>query len=141
MSLSLMIMFAGLALTAGSRNLSEPRAQTPFHEAALNIGHHRKLAPAIPSLDVGCVFANGVTTCTSVDEYTYTTLRSAVSGCLYGPNAIPGRRTRTFEDTYLVSVTTTTVSHGKSGPVYDSSSTSSQTLIGSQQISDVCEPI
>lgn len=141
MSSNLIVLFAGLALTATSRHAEQLDARTPFSAATLTVGSNNNRSAEIRPLDSNCVFANGSTTCTSVDQYTYTTLRSLVSGCLYGPNALPGRRTRTFEDTYQVTVTTTTVSHGKSGPVYDTTSSSIETLISSRQISDVCEPI
>ena len=90
-------------------------------------------------LDPGCTFDTGTTTCVSTTETTVTSTHVAVSGCNYGPTGIPSRRSRTFEDTFLVTATTTTLQHGRQGAVYDSSTETTRTLVSSVQISDVCE--
>jgi hypothetical protein len=97
--------------------------------------HVEKQPPA------NCTFSNGTTTCITTVTTTETGTHQAFSGCLYGPYAAPGRRIRTFEDTYTVTETTTTLQHGKSGAVYDTQSDTTRQLVSSRQISDVCEPL
>ena len=41
----------------------------------------------------------------------------------------------------MVTETTTTLQHGKSGAVYDTHADTTRQLVSSRQISDVCEPI
>ena len=88
-----------------------------------------------------CSFSRGVTTCTSTEQHTETVTEAQVSGCMYGPNAVPGRRTRTSTNTYQVTTTTTTRRHGRSARVYDSRTETTRVLVSSTFVSDVCEAI
>jgi hypothetical protein len=88
-----------------------------------------------------CSFSRGVTTCVTTTQHQETATHVEYSGCRYGPNAVPGRRSRTFSDTYLVTETTTTKYHGRSDHAFSSHTTTSRQLVSSRQISDVCEPI
>jgi hypothetical protein len=92
-------------------------------------------------LPQGCTFDRGTTTCVSVTTHTTSGQHVEVSGCRYGPNGVPGVRERTFDDTYLKTDTTTTLEHGRGGPVYSSETTTVTTLLGSTQNSDVCSPV
>jgi hypothetical protein len=74
-------------------------------------------------------------------QYTETSTHAEYSGCLYGPGGIPGVRVRTFTDTYLVTVTTTTLLRGKSNHIFDSRTVTTRTLSNSHQDSDVCSPL
>jgi hypothetical protein len=91
--------------------------------------------------DESCTFSRGTTTCVSTVQYQETSTHSEYSGCRAGPNAVPGSRIRTFSDTYLVTVTTTTLRRGKSGKIYSSHTVTTRQLISSTLISDVCQPI
>lgn len=95
---------------------------------------------AEPTPVPGCSFTQGVTTCTTTTEEQTTATHVAVSGCLYGPTGQPGRRERTFLDTYLVSTTTVTQQHGLAGEVFDTQVSTMRTLVDSQLVSDVCLP-
>ena len=97
------------------------------------------IGPARPRADDGCAFARGTTTCTTTSQSTETSTHVATAGCLYGPGGIPARRSLTFLDTYLVTVTTTTLAHGVEGPVYDTSTEVTRVLQSSTLISSVCE--
>ena len=88
-----------------------------------------------------CDFSRGTTTCVTTAQHTETSTHDEISGCLFGPSSVPGRRTRTFRDTFLVTVTTTSLQHGRHGKVYDTSAVSSRQLVSSVQIADVCEPV
>src|SRR3954469_18030201 len=89
--------------------------------------------------DNGCTFARGTTTCITDATRSETVTVQMISGCLYGSDAVAGRRTRTFDYTYLVTDETTTLAHGMEGPVYSSQTAEiSRTLESSVQISDVC---
>ena len=99
------------------------------------------VAAPVASADDGCTFAQGTTTCVATTRRTETTERIVVSGCLSGPTGVPGRRTTTFRDTFLVTETTTTRAHGRQGPIYDSRSAVTRMLVTSIQISSVCEPL
>jgi hypothetical protein len=101
----------------------------------------RSLAAHATTDQESCTFSRGTTTCTSAVQYQETSSHSEYSGCLYGPNGVPGSRVRTFSDVYLVTVTTTTYRRGKSDHVYDSQTTTSRQLLSSRQVSDVCQPI
>ena len=89
--------------------------------------------------DSGCSFSQGVTTCITTTQREITTTHVETSGCLYGPTGIPGRRSRTFSDTYLVTETTTTLYHGRSDQQISSETTTTTVRIRSTLISDVCE--
>jgi hypothetical protein len=82
-----------------------------------------------------------VTTCVTTAQHQEVGSHVEISGCLYGPTGIPGRRSRTFSDTYLVTETTTTLYHGQSDNAFSSQTVTSRQLIGSTLVSDVCEPI
>jgi len=97
--------------------------------------------PPAAHADGICSFERGTTTCTSVAQATIAGTHTAFSGCLYGPVGLPGRRQRTFADTYLVTSTTTTLSHGRKGPVYDSKTTTTRQLTSSTLVSDTCQPL
>jgi len=99
------------------------------------------VAKAVTASDDNCSFSRGTTTCVSSVQSVETTTHTEYSGCLYGPNGVPGARARTFSDTYLVTATTTTLSRGKYGPVYASSTATTRVLTNSTLISDVCSPI
>jgi len=90
-----------------------------------------------------CSFDRGTTTCVTTEQYTEKGSHVEYSGCLAGPppDFRPGSRARTFEDTWQVTVTTTTLYRGRSDHAYDSSSSSSRVLLSSTLISDVCSPI
>jgi hypothetical protein len=86
-----------------------------------------------------CTFSRGTTTCTSTVQYQESSTHSEYSGCSYGPNGTPGgSRVRTYSDTNLVTVTTTTLRRGKSDHVYSSQTTTTRTRMNSTLISDVC---
>jgi hypothetical protein len=98
------------------------------------------LVPHAVGAAATCTFDRGITTCSTVAQSTETQTHTAISGCLYGPAAIPSRRERVFEDVYLVTTTTTTLQHGKEGPVYDSQTSSTRALQSSRLVSDTCLP-
>ncbi|MEA2766697.1 MAG: hypothetical protein QOK07_3101 [Gemmatimonadaceae bacterium] len=114
---------------------SAPTAPATFTET-------HAVAKAATASDDNCSFSRGTTTCVSSVQSVETATHTEYSGCLYGPNGVPGARTRTFSDTYLVTTTTTTLSRGQFGPVYDSSTAvTNRVPTGSTLISDVCSPI
>ena len=88
-----------------------------------------------------CTLSRGTTTCVSTVQYQETVTVPMYSGCLYGPNAGPGRRIRTSSTTYLVTATTTTLRRGRSANVYSSQTVTTRQQIGPTSMSDVCEPI
>lgn len=88
-----------------------------------------------------CAFSRGTTTCVTTAQHTETSTHDEISGCLFGPSSVPGRRARTFRDTFLVTESTTTLQHGRRGRVYDTSTAVSRELVSSVQIADVCQPI
>jgi hypothetical protein len=91
--------------------------------------------------DENCTFSRGTTTCVTTVQYQETSTHSEYSGCRAGPNAVPGSRIRTFRDTYLVTVTTTTLRRGNSGKIYSSQTVTTRQLLSSTLVSDVCQPI
>jgi hypothetical protein len=91
--------------------------------------------------DENCSYSRGTTTCVTTVTYQETSTHSEYSGCRAGPNAVPGSRVRTFRDTYLVTVTTTTLRRGKSGKIYSSQTLTTRQLLSSTLVSDVCQPI
>jgi hypothetical protein len=93
-----------------------------------------------PGDEPGCSFDRGTTSCVSSVSHTETSTHQVFSGCVAGPPPFhPGRRVTTFDDTWLVTVTTTSKRHGRAGVEYESSATESRELVGSRQISSVCE--
>lgn len=99
------------------------------------------LPPATARAATTCTFERGTNTCVTVEHSTQTEPRTLTSGCLYGPQSQPGRRSRIFEDTYLITTTTTTLQHGRNGRVYESWTEVTRELVESRQIADLCEPI
>ncbi|HEU4324671.1 MAG TPA: hypothetical protein VFS21_16120 [Roseiflexaceae bacterium] len=105
---------------------------------ALAIG---ALPPAAARAATSCTFERGITTCVITVQSTETQRRTMVSGCMYGPQGVPGRRSRIFEDTYLITATTTTHQHGRHGRIYDSWTEVTRELVESRLVADLCEPI
>ena len=136
---------AALLLLAACAAPTEPTAAKPSNAIEMAAASSGALAPvsAQRAAEENCSFSRGVTTCVSTVQYTETSTHSEISGCSYGPSfpPAPGRRTRTFSDTWLVTVTTTTLRRGKSDRVFDSHTTTDRQLLTSTQTSDVCEPI
>lgn len=91
-----------------------------------------------------CNFDHGTTTCTlTISQETVVGGHDEISGCTAfdGTTSAPGRRTRHYEDTFLVTTAETTHLHGQCGPRIDSSTASQQQLVSSRLVSDVCEAI
>jgi hypothetical protein len=91
-----------------------------------------------------CRFDKGVTTCTRiVSQETHTGAHDEVSGCMTfdGTSFVPGRRTRSFSDTFVVTTTEMTRAHGRCGRIFESSTTQQQELASSVMTSDRCEAI
>ena len=134
MSLRLTLLCgAGAAMIAGC---AEPTAPTagPARLSASAVATTVTPDGASPT----CSFAAGTLTCVYVDQVYQTSTHTAVSGCLAGPTGVPGRRERVFEDTYLVTATTTTLQRGYAGIIYDHSTVVTRTLVSSTLISDTC---
>jgi hypothetical protein len=92
----------------------------------------------------GCTFSRGTTTCVSTIQFEQTTTRREISGCIFGPFSPPiaGRRTRTFEDTDLVTVRRVTYYRGRSNHAYASEDQElSRVHERSRMISDTCEAL
>ena len=89
-----------------------------------------------------CQFDRGVTTCVSTSSQTVVTTTQETSGCFVtvGTAEVPGIRTRTFLNHFLVTTTTTTRAHGRCGRVFDSSSSEQQQLQFRDLVADVCVP-
>ena len=98
-------------------------------------------AAATPQPGPGCTFDSGTTTCVEVSVSTVEQTQTLVSGCLFGPEGVPGRRERVFELTVQITATTTTLNHGLEGVIYEVSTAFSSEVVASRQISDVCSPI
>jgi hypothetical protein len=138
MSLRLALLCAaGAAIVAGCAEPTAPTARQPQLDPSSAMARDVSTASVPP----GCTFGAGTLTCVIVDEVYQTSTHTAVSGCLYGPNGLPGRRERVFEDTYLLTATTTTFQHGLAGIIYDHSTVVTRTLVSSTQISDTCVPL
>jgi hypothetical protein len=106
----------------------------PLTQAAESVGE----APALPP---NCTFEHGVTTCVTIAQHQEQSTHAEISGCLFGPNGVPGVRTRTFADTVLVTETTTTQRHGLQGKIFDIQVRTTRDIIASVPLSDVCEPL
>jgi hypothetical protein len=94
--------------------------------------------------DESCSFSRGTTTCVSTVSFEEKTTHQEISGCSVGPffPPVPGRRTRTFDDTYLVTVQHITYYRGRSNHAYASEDReTSRVLESSTQVSDKCEAI
>lgn len=96
---------------------------------------------AAPPLDPGCTFERGTTTCVIVSQEEQHETITMYSGCMYGPHGVPGRRERVFDETFLLTATTTTLAHGRSGPVYDFWTTVTREMVSMTLISDTCYPL
>jgi hypothetical protein len=91
--------------------------------------------------NTSCTFSRGTTTCVTTTQHEETTTHQVFGSCVAGPSGQPGRRITTFEDRYLVTETTTTSSHGRSGHVYSSNTETTRVLVSSREISRVCEAL
>jgi hypothetical protein len=129
------IAFASILLGA----CSAPTA--PATSAAFATATRAATQPSAKASEENCTFSRGTTTCTTTVQYQETGSHSEYSGCRYGPDGVTGSRIRTFSDTYLVTVTTTTYRRGKSDHVYDSTTSSTRLRTNSTQTSDVCQAI
>ena len=127
---------AGAAIIAGCAEPTAPIARPAQLNASALAG-----ASTAPEITSDCTFDAGTLTCVYVDVVYQTSTHTAVSGCLYGPTGLPGRRERVFEDTYKLTAVTTTLRHGYAGSLYNVSTTVTRTLESSVQISDTCSPI
>jgi hypothetical protein len=114
----------------------EPAQPAPVQAALTSVGDAPPTGP-------GCSFSRGVTTCVTVTQHTEQSFHTETSGCTVGPAfpPVPGARTRTFLDVFLVTETTTTLQHGRAGKVFDTQTTTERQLLSSTLISDVCMPI
>jgi hypothetical protein len=131
---------AALVLLCACAEPTAPRAGLALR-APLATPRPSGAAAGAPA-DASCTFARGTTSCTTVvARFTETETRALVSGCVAGPTGQPGRRPRTLLDTYQVTVTTTALSRGRGGPVYDSSTDTERLLVSSVEISNVCDPL
>jgi hypothetical protein len=124
-----------LVLGCGGEPASDPAL--PLAQAAVEV------SAAAPPTAPGCTFSRGVTTCITITQHEEQSTHTEVSGCAFGPTIppIPGRRTRTFLDLFLVTETTTTLQHGRAGKVFDTQTTTERQLLSSTLLSDVCEPL
>jgi Tol biopolymer transport system component len=95
------------------------------------------------AVEADCRFSRGVTTCTTTTQHVETSTHAEISGCMTfnGSQFVPGRRTRTFNDQTSVSETTTTLAHGRHGPVFDTSSSTTRGAVTSILVSDECAAI
>jgi hypothetical protein len=114
---------------------------TPVVAGVIVALFHRPLSAESRSTEEQCAFSRGTTTCTSTSQRTEVGTHQVFSGCLAGPTGQPGRRVRTFEDTYTVTTTTITRQHGRNGRVYDTTTSDERVLTSSREISSVCEAI
>jgi hypothetical protein len=95
----------------------------------------------MPNEQPGCAFDRGVTTCVSMSTSAVTSNIVQVSGCMaFVPPAsfVPGRRERTYLETFAVTTSNTTLSHGRNGAVFAASSSSTRELVSMQLVSDTC---
>ena len=127
---------AAAAIVSGCAEPTAPIARPAKLSASAVVS-----ASAVPETTSDCTFDAGTLTCVYVDVVYQTSTHTAVSGCLYGPTGLPGRRERVFEDTYKLTAVTTTLRHGYSGNLYDVSTAVTRTLESSVLISDTCTPI
>ena len=98
-------------------------------------------AVAQPEEDPNCSFSRGTNVCAYETQRSETSTIQMFSGCVAGPTGQPGRRVTTYEDTYLVTTTTTTYQHGRNGKVYDSNTTEERQFMSRHLVSSVCEPL
>lgn len=90
-----------------------------------------------------CASSKGVTTCVTTTQTIVADTHVAFSGCtaFNGASFVPGARARTFADQVLVTVTTTTLQHGRHGKIFDTSTVTTREILSSTLISDVCTPL
>jgi hypothetical protein len=123
-------------LAAACADPTAPGVQAYHHEVVVN---H---VDAAPPNDPGCSFDRGTNTCVTTSERTEVSTHQQFSGCVAGPPPFrPGRKVRTFEDTYLVTTTTTTLQHGLNGETFETQSSEARTLVSSREISSICEAV
>jgi hypothetical protein len=136
------LVFALVALAAAG--CSGDRVATPTGARTSAEAPHGG-GPAAPAPASGdCTFRRGVTTCqTTTGQHTETGTHQEVSGCLAfnGTTFVPGQRTRTFSDQYLVSEVTTTRQHGRHGAIFDTAAGTTRELQSSTLVSDQCVAI
>jgi hypothetical protein len=132
----------GSLTLAGCRDVTAPSAGVAVAGAA----SYRDAVVTDPVADSpaesapGCTFDRGTSTCVATTERFETSTHDVFSGCVAGPPPFkPGRRIRTFEDTYSIVTTTTTYQHGRNGKVYDTEITEQRQLVSSREISSTCE--
>ena len=130
---SIVIALIG-ALVAGCADAATAPTRSPVATGASYDISNR------PGDEPGCTFDQGVTTCVTIATHAEMSTHQTFSGCVAGPPPFHfGRRVTTWEDTWLVTVTTTTLQHGRAGLEYESSSTETRDLVSSRQISSICE--
>ena len=88
-----------------------------------------------------CTFLKGVTTCVTTTQSIETSTHEEISGCVAvdGTKFVPGRRSRTFVDQLEITMTTTTLQHGRNGKVFNTSTDTQTEILSSMLISDACE--
>ena len=140
MSAHPIVAAVALAILGACTAPTEPAMSTPSSTfaAARSI---QQPDGAQRSTDENCSFSRGTTTCVATVQYTETSTHAEYSGCLYGPDRLPGARVRTFSDTDLVTATTTTLRRGKSNHVFESNTVTTRQRIQSTMVSDVCSPL
>ena len=141
MSVRPIAIAAVLTLLGACAAPTEPTAAKPSNVIEVAAANSPLSARSQRASEENCSFSRGVTTCVSTVQYTETSSHSEISGCRYGPSGVTGVRTRTFSDTYSVTVTTTTYRRGKSNKVFDSRTETSRQLVSSTQTSDTCQPL
>jgi hypothetical protein len=136
---SLITLAALSFIAAACADPTAPTIQPYYHPVVVN---DAEAADAARPNDPGCSFDRGTNSCVTTSERTEVSTHQEFSGCLAGPPPFrPGRRVRTFEDTYLVTTTTTTQQHGLNGKIYDTQSSETRTKISSREIGSVCEAV
>jgi hypothetical protein len=96
----------------------------------------------VPTDPLACTFQRGTTTCVQVLHRIEVEERVVTRGCVAGPPpGAPGVRRETFLDTFLATEETVTLAHGRRGPIYRTSVSTSRVLFHSQLIASTCEPI
>ena len=132
------VILASLAAGCGRDTPAGPSADASTAGTTQRVSAEQSADQNQPS---NCSFSRGVTECVTTAQRQENSSHAEISGCLYGPTGIPGRRTRTFADVLLVTETTTTHQHGRHGAVYDSSTATRTERLSSSMVSDVCERI
>jgi hypothetical protein len=134
MRLSILLPGLALATVAGCATdlTTSPDQTVSGPVATLDVSNR-------PGDEPGCTFDGSTTTCTTTATHTEASTHNVYSGCVAGPPPFhPGSRVTTYEDTYLVTVTTTTYRHGRAGLVYSTQTSQTRELVGSRPVSSVC---